>query len=412
MKIEYLKTTDLVPYARNAKEHTPEQIQLIANSIRKFGWTQPLAIDKNNEIIIGQGRLLAAILLNLETVPCIRIENLTQDEINALRLADNQLNALTGFDMRLVKLELKDLPTEIFDYTGFDRDLIIEPDAKDDEIPDKVPAVAQVGEMWQLGRHRILCGDSTLAGDVEKLMGGVQADMIFTDPPYNVNYSGTGENTSEKIMNDHMDKDKFQTFLNSVFARVATHTKRGAGVYVFHATSTQREFENALETNGLHIKNQLIWNKPTAGMGWGDYRWKHEPFFYAGFKDAETRFYGDRTKTTVIDFQKDETEILKFINRIKKSESQGKTTIWTMKRDNVMEYVHPTQKPVELITFALANSSKEGDVVLDLFAGSGSTMIAAEKSGRACFCMELDPKYVDVVIARWEQYTNQKAVKL
>lgn len=412
MKIEQLKTIDLIPYVRNAKEHTDKQVELIANSIRKFGWTQPIVIDKQNEIVIGHGRLLAAKLLNLPEVPCLRVENLTEAEIKALRLADNRLNEITGFDMKLVKLELKDLPPEVFDYTGFDKDLIIEPDAKDDEVPTDAPSVAQVGDMWQLGRHRIMCGDSTLPGDVEKLMGGFQADMVFTDPPYNVNYAGRGENTSQHIENDNMDRAKFQEFLNAVFMRIATHTKRGGGMYVFHASSTQREFENALEMNGITIKNQLIWNKPTASMGWGDYRWKHEPFFYAAFKDAETRFYGDRTNYTVIDFQKDEPEILKLIQRIKKSESQGKTTIWTMKRDNVQEYVHPTQKPVELITFALANSSKEGDIVLDLFGGSGSTIIAAEKAHRACYSMELDPKFVDIIIARWQEYTGQQAVKI
>ena len=213
-------------------------------------------------------------------------------------------------------------------------------------------------------------------------------------------------------MGDDVLSDAFDTFLDKVFANFKEHTKAGGGNYVFHASRTQAQFEKALAANNYEIKNQLIWNKPMSGLGWGDYRWKHEPFFYAGQKGDSIQFYGDRTHSTVWDFQKTDQQLLNWAKRQKLAEAQGKTTIWSMKRDNTHEYVHPTQKPVELITYALSNSTKADDIVLDLFLGSGSTLIAAEKTGRICYGMELDPKYVDVILKRWEEYTNKTAQKV
>lgn len=204
-------------------------------------------------------------------------------------------------------------------------------------------------------------GDSTSQDDVKALMSGEKASMVFTDPPYNVNYKGGGENTSNTIMNDKMSTDQFAQFLDMVFARYKEISIEKSGMYVFHSTSTQREFQNSLEKAGFEIKNQLIWNKPMASLGWGDYRWKHEPFFYCTHKGQSANFYGDRTHGTVIDFHaaKNEKDLAKAILRSRELEKEGKTTIWSMKRENVQEYVHPTQKPVELIGYALENSSKK-----------------------------------------------------
>lgn len=404
---------DIKPYIKNAKRHSQKQIEQIAQSIKRFGMNQPIVVDKNGVIIVGHGRYLALKHLDWEIKPeyILKKENLTDDEVKAYRLADNKLNE-SEWDMDLAIGDLKELDNDLLSLTGFDKDLLIEPDEKDDVIPENAPAIAKLGDIYQLGNHRVMCGDSTKLQDVERLMDGKKADVVFTDPPYNIAYKGQGKNTSNEIMGDDVLSDAFDSFLEKVFANFKENTKAGAGNYVFHASRTQNQFEKALAQNNYEIKNQLIWNKPMSALGWGDYRWKHEPFFYAGQKGQSIQFYGDRTHSTVWDFQKTDQQLANWAKKQKLAESQGKTTIWSMKRDSVHEYVHPTQKPVELIQYALFNSSKADDIVLDLFLGSGSTLIAAEKTGRICYGMELDPRYVDVIIKRWEDYTNDKATKL
>jgi len=401
---------DIKPYNKNSKKHPDKQLKQIANSLKEFGWQQPIVVDKEGTIIVGHGRWEAYKKYpNGIKEPRIEVADLTEEKAKAYRLADNKLNE-SEWDMGLAIEELKELSEEMFDLTGFDKDLLIEPDEKDDEIPTDVPPVAKLGDLWALGRHRLLCGDATKIEDVERLMDGKKADMVFTDPPYNVDYSGRGENTSEGILNDKMSKESFDTFLGEIFKRYSENCKTGGGWYIFHSSSTQHQFQKAIEDSGWNVKNQIIWNKPTASMGWGDYRWKHEPMFYCG-KD-KTVFYGDRTNSTILDFNKTEQQLLNWAKRVKRDEQNGKTTIWTMKRDSVAGYKHPTQKPVELITYAIHNSSKADDIVMDLFGGSGSTLIACEKTNRICYMSELDPKYCDVIIKRWEDYTNQKAIKL
>ena len=404
MKIEIDK---LKPYTKNAKKHPEKQIKLIAESIKRFGFDSPVIIDKNNEIIAGHGRLEAAKLLGLKEVPIIRKENLTEDEVKAYRLADNKI-AESEWDMDLAISELKELGDDLLDLTGFDRDLIIESDEKDDELPENPPAISKLGDLYELGRHRILCGDATKIEDVERLMDGNKADMVFTDPPYNCDYSGRGENTSERILNDKMSNESFDTFLGEIFKRYSENCKAGGGWYIFHSSSTQHQFQKAIEKSGWNVKNQIIWNKPTASMGWGDYRWKHEPMFYCG--KEKTVFYGDRTNSTILDFHKSEQQLINWAKKVKRDEQNGKTTIWTMKRDSVQGYKHPTQKPVELITYALFNSSKADDIVLDLFGGSGSTLIACQKTNRICYTMELDPKYIDVIVQRYINYTGNNEI--
>ena len=232
--------------------------------------------------------------------------------------------------------------------------------------------------------------------------------MVFTDPPYNVNYKGRGEKTERTIENDHMEVAAFEVFLAGFFKAAVAHVKGGAGWYIFHSSSSQDNFKNALEESGLAVRAQLIWNKPTASMGWGDYRWKHEPFFYAGKKETSLVFYGDRTHSTIIDFHKSEKDLIAWAKQQKRLETMGLATVWTMKRDKVNTYEHPTQKPVELITYAIVNSSKAGDVVLDPFCGSGSTLIACEKTDRTCFGVELDPTFADVIVQRWFDFTGGK----
>lgn len=401
---------EIRPYPQNAKKHPKKQIEQIANSIKEFGMNQQIVVDKNGVIIVGHGRYEALKSLGMEVKPeFIKVVDLTEEQAKAYRLADNKLNE-SDWEMKLVIDELKSLPDEMITLTGFDRDLIIEPDEKDDDIPDApIEPKSKIGDFYELGQHRVLCGDSTNLEAVSGLMGGIKADMVFTDPPYNVNYSGDGKNTSNTILNDKMSESSFDTFLLEVFKRFAENSKAGAGWYVFHSSSTQHQFQKAIEESGWNVKNQIIWNKPVASMGWGDYRWKHEPMFYCGKEN--TQFYGDRTHTTTIDMPSDDEKALKWLKKQKELEAKGYTTIWSMKRDNVNNYLHPTQKPVELICYAITNSSKEGDIVLDLFGGSGATLIACQKMGRTAYLNELDPKYVDVIVQRYVDYTGNEEIK-
>jgi len=404
----------ITPYSKNAKKHPKKQIEQVANSIREFGMNQPIVVDKQGVIIVGHGRFEALKHLgwsNDKILEHVKVLDISEEKANAYRLADNKLNE-SEWDMNLVIEELKGLSSEMLDLTGFDKDLIIEADEKDDEVPE-TPEEPQskLGDLYELGGHRVLCGDSTKIDDVERLMDGKKADMVFTDPPYNVDYKGSGKQTSEGILNDKMSDDAFNSFLVEAFKRIAEHTKRTAGWYIFHSHKTASDFEQALSQAGVEIDTQLIWNKPSAGMGMNDYRTKHEPFFYAYLSKEEKNFYGDRTGTTVWKIPQDEEKAFKWFRRQQESLEQGNTTVWTMSRANVSEYVHPTQKPAELPAVAMTKSSKPEDIVLDTFLGSGTTLIASEKTGRICYGMELDPKYVDVIVQRYVDYTGNNKIK-
>lgn len=410
MQIKNRPLTDIFPYGKNAKKHPDKQVQAVANSIREFGFNQPIVVDKNCVIIVGHGRFLAAHLLGLTEVPVLELD-LTEEQAKAYRLADNKLNE-SEWDMQLVIEELKSISLAMVDLTGFQRKLVIETDDKDDVVPP-LPGKpkSQVGDLYEFGGHKLLCGDSTKAESYARLFaGGGKSDMVFTDPPYNVDYHGSGANTSTGILNDKMEAAAFQQFLIDTFRNWPDHIKGGAGLYIFHSPTTQTQFEHALQVTGFKVLRQLIWNKPHAGLGMGHYRNKHEPFFYASLTSGDPLFYGDRTNTTVIDFHKSDEQLAAWAKKERELEKAGKTTIWTMKREPLKEYVHPTQKPVELIMYALANSSKVDDTVLDPFLGSGATLIACQKTNRTCYGIELDPRFADVIVQRWVDYTGNREI--
>lgn len=405
--------TQIRPYEKNAKKHPEKQIRQVAASIQEFGMNQPIVVDKDGVIIVGHGRFEACKSLGWsmeEILKHVKVVDLTEEQAKAYRLADNKLNE-SDWDMKLVIDELKELSLEQVDLTGFSRDLVLEDKGNEDAAPGapETPRTA-VGDLYELGGHRVLCGDSTSINDVLRLMDGKKADVVFTDPPYNVNYKGKGENTGEGILNDNMTDEAFELFLEDTFKATKEAIKISAGCYIFHSHKTASQFEKALKSNGFIIDTQLIWNKPSAGMGMNDYRTKHEPFFYCYLSEDKV-FYGDRTGTTVWKIPEDPAKALNWFIKTQQNLEFGDASIWSMKRANVNEYVHPTQKPVELVETALIKSSKQQDIVLDQFLGSGTTLIAAEKAIRYCYGMELDPKFVDVIVQRWVNYTGITEVK-
>lgn len=408
MNIEQRPISSIRPYDKNAKKHPVKQVEQVAASIKEFGFNQPVVVDKSGVIIVGHGRYQAAKLLRLETIPVLEAD-LTDEQAKAYRLADNKLNE-SEWDMELVIAELRELSENMVDLTGFSGDLLLDRDDKEDEAPEAPQEpISVLGDLYELGSHRILCGDSTKAEDLMRLMGGIQADMVFTDPPYNVDYSGTGKNTKDGILNDRMSDEAFNTFLVEAFKRIAENIKRSAPCYVFHSHKTATDFELALTQTGFLIDTQLIWNKPSAGLGANDYRTKHEPFYYCSL-DKDKQFYGDRTGTTVWKIPQDPARAIEWIRKQQEQLEAGKSTVWSMRRASVTDYVHPTQKPVELVEVAIAKSSKVDDAILDPFLGSGTTLIACEKTNRKCYGMELDPKFVDVIITRYCTYTGNKEV--
>lgn len=280
----------------------------------------------------------------------------------------------------------------------------------DEEAAKIDDPVSKIGTVGQLGDHRLMCGSATSLDDVRVLTEGAKMDMVFTDPPYNVDYSGRGKKTSNKILNDKMSPEEFLVFLTDTFASYRVAMKEDASMYVCYASSSHREFENAIEANEFKVKSQIIWVKAVASMGWGDYRWKHEPILYCSLKGKKVPFYGDRSQYSTWETKPSDAELLKEAKRLLEESKDDETTVWRLGRDS--KYEHPTQKPLQLIERALKNSSEPGENVMDLFGGSGSTLMACQQLGRRCYSMELDPKYVDVIVARWERFTQQKAVQL
>jgi len=390
MQIEQIETEKLIPYARNSRTHSDEQISQIMASIKEFGFTNPVLIDEEGLIIAGHGRTVAAQRLGMKTVPTVRLTHLTPAQKKAYVIADNKLALNAGWDLEFLKIELLDLQSEDFDLslTGFDddelNDLLAQAVTEGLTDEDAVPEAPEEpktkpGDIYQLGRHRLMCGDSTSIDAVEKLMDGQLADIVFTDPPYGVDYDG-GHATDKrrtKLEND----DKTLMYAGALpIAYMAS--KDGAALYLWFADRFAKDVLTALDQCNFQVRAWIIWNKNLAQFGaiGAQYKLKHELCIYA-FKKGKSPFW---------------------------SGPNNEVTVWDVKRHSKNEF-HPTQKPVELPVRALENSSKSGDIVLDLFGGSGSTMIAAEKQGRCARLMELDPKYCDVIVKRWEDFTGKKA---
>jgi DNA modification methylase len=390
--IEIWAIDRLIPFVGNARSHTREQIAEIAASITEFGFVNPMLVGADGIIIAGHARLLAAKELGLSQVPVIVLNHLSEIQRRALVIADNQLALNAGWDEELLREQLAALRGEDFDLEliGFDEEELSRLLADRDTVvglsdEDAVPAVAETlvslpGDLWQLGDHLLLCGDATKAADLERLMAGEAADLIFTDLPYNVDYQGYTPQRLN-IQGDRMPAAEFRRFLSASFASYRGIVKPGASFYACHASCWQREFQNALEEAGFVVRCQIIWAKQTFAWGFGRYKFQHEPIFYghvAGQKDA---WYGDRSQSTLWEENKPAA------NR-----------------------EHPTAKPVALVERGLLNSSQAGELIVDLFGGAGSTLIASERCSRKCRLMEIDPRYVDVIVRRWQGYTGRRAV--
>lgn len=417
-KIQEVAVSKLVPYERNAKQHPAEQVELIARSIKEYGFLNPCLIDKDYKIIAGHGRVEAAKKLGLEKVPCVFVEGLTDAQYRAYVLADNRLTELGEWDMDLVANELRSLEDVGFDIdlTGFlpdDEIIDLEPipdDGIGDDIEEYISGqrISAYGDIWELGCHRLMVGDSTRMEDVEALMDGDQADLLETDPPYNVSISNTRGMT---IANDNMSSDSFYEFLYMAFSNAVAMMKCGASFYIWHADSNGLIFRKACEDAGLSIRQNLIWVKNHITPGWSDYQWMHEPCLY-GWKEGAAHYFSERrnlaTVIKSVDNLEDASreELLQMIYKIRE------TTTITYEKVPLADDLHPTMKPRELILKQIKNSSRVGNVVLDLFGGSGTTLLCCEELGRRCRMMEYDPKYADVIIRRYEEETGKKARKI
>ena len=400
--VKYLPISKLLPYARNSRTHSDEQVAQIAASIREFGFTNPVLISKANDIIAGHGRVRAAAKLEMKRVPCIKLGHLTESQRRAYVIADNRLALNAGWDLASLAVELMDLRDDDFniELLGFDNseiDKLLDQKSEGrtdpDAIPENVETRCKTGDLWQLGAHRLLCGDSTDVLQVERLMGGEKADMVFTDPPYGVSYAdknamlnavGRGNLIQHPIENDHMNASEMEEFWTAALSSAAIACTNKATYYI---TAPQGELSlavgNAIAGAGWQVKHILIWVKNCHVLGRCDYHYKHEPIFYGWKQGGTHEWFGDHGQMSVWDFPK------------------------PMKND-----LHPTMKPVELVEKAIGNSTKNGGGVLDLFLGSGSTLIACEKTGRRCFGLEIDAQYCDVILSRWEKFTGKEAKRV
>lgn len=422
LKIEYVGIDTIKPYENNAKLHPDEQIQQIKSSIEQFGMDDPIGIWKN-EIVEGHGRYIACKELGMTEVPVIKLDHLTNEERKAYALAHNQLTMNSGFDIDILNEELLNFDTIDMSEFGF----FIETEETEEElIEDKPPAPpeepkSKMGDIYQLGNHRLMCGDSTNREMVQQLINGEKIDLIVTDPPYNVNYGninktgyGKEKHNGRPIENDNMDEESFYQFLLAVFQNAFEVTKEGGAFYVWYASKSVVSFQTAIEDAGYIVKQELIWNKNAFTLGRQDYQWKHEPCLYGWKEGASHYFINDRSQTTVIEDEID-------LDKLKKEEMRElleellkdkvPTTIINENKPTVND-LHPTMKPIKLLARLIKNSSRENENVLDLFGGSGSTLITSEQLNRRCFMMEYDPHYVDVIIERWENLTGEKAIKL
>ncbi len=396
-KIEQWPTAKLVPYARNARTHSDAQVAQIAASIAEFGFTNPILAGSDGVIVAGHGRLAAAQKLGLDAVPVVVLDHLTSTQRRALVIADNRIAENAAWDEELLRVELEGLQDEGFDLdlTGFDADALAEllvgdePDNEGQTDDDAVPEVSETpvsrpGDVWQLGPHRLLCGDATVAASYAALLDGETVDMVFTDPPYNVNYANSAKDKlrgkDRAILNDNLG-DGFYDFLLAALTPMVAHC-RGA-IYVAMSSSELDTLQSAFRAAGGKWSTFIIWAKNTFTLGRADYQRQYEPILYGWPEGGERHWCGDR--------------------------DQG--DVWQIKKPQKND-LHPTMKPVELVERALRNSSRRGNVVLDPFGGSGTTLIAADKSGRIARLIELDPKYADVIVRRWQDWSGKQAIRV
>lgn len=377
----------LVPYVNNARTHSPEQVTKLRSSLREFGFINPVIIDREYSVIAGHGRILAAKEEGITEVPCVFVDYLTEAQKKAYILADNRMALDAGWDEELLRIEIESLQGADFDVslTGFGEDEIAdlfasEEDkaAKDDDFDlsaalEKASFVER-GDIWTVGRHRLMCGDSTSAKDVAKLMDGKKANLIVTDPPYGVSFKSSDGLT---IQNDSMKDDEFYTFLLTAFRCMAEHLENGGSAYVFHADTEGLNFRKAFIDAGFHLAGVCIWVKNSLVLGRSDYQWQHEPVLFGWKKGGKHSWYSDRSQTTIWNYDKP-------------------------KRNKN----HPTSKPLDLLGYPICNSSQENAVVIDTFGGSGSTLMACEQLNRICCMMELDEKYASVILRRYVEDTG------
>lgn len=395
-KIEQWPTAKLVPYARNARTHSDAQVAQIAASIAEFGFTNPILAGSDGVIVAGHGRLAAAQKLGLDVVPVVVLDHLTPTQRRALVIADNRIAENAGWDEELLRVELEGLQDEGFDLdlTGFDADALAELLAGDEPVnegqtdEDAVPEVGETpvsrpGDVWRLGPHRLLCGDATVAASYEALLDGERVDMVFTDPPYNVNYANSAKDKlrgkDRAILNDNLG-DGFYDFLLAALTPTVANCR--GGIYVAMSSSELDVLQAAFRAAGGKWSTFIIWAKNTFTLGRADYQRQYEPILYGWPEGAQRHWCGDR--------------------------DQG--DVWQIKKPQKND-LHPTMKPVELVERALRNSSRPGSMVLDPFGGSGTTLIAAEKSGRVARLIELDPKYADVIVRRWQDWSGKQATR-
>jgi len=380
-RFEKVNIDKLVPYARNARTHSKEQILQLRSSLREFGFVNPVIVDKDLNIIAGHGRILAAKAEGLVEIPCVFAEHLTEAQKKAYILADNRLALSAGWDEELLALEFADLKELGFDLglTGFDEKELeklfavdaseVAEDGFDVDAELEKPVFSKQGDVWTLGRHRVICGDSTKPETYAALMQGKQANLIVTDPPYGIDYQGT----AGKIKNDKFDNDEaFYTFLFEAFKNMAANLANDGAVYIFHADSKGLVFRRAFDDAGFKMSGACIWVKNTFTLGRSDYQWCHEPCLYGWKKSGKHIWYGDRKQSTV----------------------------WNCDKPSRSEK-HPTMKPIPLLAVPITNSTQTNGIVLEPFGGSGSTLICCEKLGRVCYTIELDEKFVDVIVNRY-----------
>ena len=386
-KMQLVEIDKLVPYVNNARTHSPDQINKLRSSLREFGFINPVIIDKDYGVIAGHGRILAAKEEGLKEVPCVFADHLTEAQKKAYILADNRMALDAGWDEELLRIEIESLQAEAFDLalTGFDEKELSKLfddglDAEDDDFDVDAelekPVFSKAGDVWTLGRHRLVCGDSTKADTYEVLMQGKKANLVVTDPPYNVNYEGT----AGKIKNDNMASEKFYDFLFDAFSNMEKVMADDASIYVFHADTEGLNFRKAFDAAGFYLSGCCIWKKPSLVLGRSPYQWQHEPCLYGWKKTGKHQWYSDRKQTTIWEFDK------------------------TKKNAE-----HPTMKPIPLLCYPITNSSMSNTLVLDPFGGSGSTLIACEQTDRSCYTIELDEKYCDVIVNRYIEYKGSDA---